>query len=350
LWDDETWHELATRSLSICRDAGALAELPNALTYRASMHVLAGEFDAASALIEEAYAIAEATGNVPLRYTSLLLAAWRGREGPALDAIEAGIGDAKARGLERAIGFAHCVTALLYNGLGRYQEALAAAQRARAYVAAEGLDDLGPLGWALAELVEAGARGDGREVASDALRQLAERTSACGTDWALGIEARSRALLSEGEVAERWYREAIERLARTRIRADLARAHLLYGEWLRREGRRVDAREQLRRAHDAFTSMGAEGFAERARRELLATGEKLRKRVDETRDQLTPQEEQIAHLAREGLTNPEIGAQLFISPRTVEWHLRKVFSKLGITSRRGLLEALAHREGLPAPA
>jgi DNA-binding CsgD family transcriptional regulator len=350
MWDDETWHALATRSLAICRDRGALAELPNALTYRASMHVLAGELDAASVLLDESYAISQATGSVPLRYTSLLLAAWRGREAEALDTIEAGIDDAKARGLERAIGFAYCTTAVLYNGLGRYQKALASARSARTFLPAEGLDDLGPLGWALAELVEAGARAGDREAASDALRQLAERTGACDTDWGLGVEARSRALLSEGEDAERLYREAIERLARTRIRTDLARARLVYGEWLRRAGRRVEARDQLRQAHDAFAAMGAEAFAERARRELLATGEKLRKRVDETRDELTPQEELIASLAREGLTNSEIGAQLFISPRTVEWHLRKVFTKLEIASRRELLQALADREHAASPS
>src|SRR6266851_1735971 len=206
LWDDETWHELATRAVRICRDAGALAVLPSALTCRAGMHVLAGEFAPPWALFEEAYAISEATGNAPLRYASLLLAAWRGREAAALKVIEAGIQEGTARGLGRAIGFAHYVTAVLYNGLGRYQEALAAAQRACAY------DDLGVFGSALIELVEAGARSDCREVASDALRRLAERTRATGTDWALGIEARSRALLSEGEVAEGLYREAIERL------------------------------------------------------------------------------------------------------------------------------------------
>ena len=345
LWDDQTWHELATRAVRICRDAGALAVLPNALTYRASLHVLAGEFTAASGLIEEAYAIAEAIGSAPLRYPSLLLAAWRGQEAAGLKVIEAGIQDARARGLERPIGFAQCVTAVLYNGLGRYQEALAAGQRARAYFPADDLDDLGPLGWALIELVEAGVRSDSREVASDALRQLAERTRASGTDWALGIEARSRALLSDGETAERLFREAIERLARTRIRVELTRAHLHYGEWLRRENRRVDAREQLRIAYDAFASMGAEGFAERTRRELLATGEKVRKRADETRDELTPQEDQIARMARDGLANAEIGAQLFISSRTVEYHLHKVFAKLNIGSRNELTRALPRAPG-----
>jgi DNA-binding CsgD family transcriptional regulator/tetratricopeptide (TPR) repeat protein len=330
LWDDETWHELATRTVRLARDTGALAILPNALTYRACMHVLAGEFADASALIEEAYAIAEATANAPLRYPSLLLAAWRGREAAALTVIEAGIQDATARGLGRAIGFAHCVTAVMYNGLGRYQDALAAAQRACAH------DDLGLFGWALIELVEAGVRSDSVEVASDGLRRLAERTRASGTDWALGIEARSRALLSEGDAAGRFYHEAIDCLSRTRIRVELARAHLLYGEWLRRERRRSEAREQLRTAHEMFTSIGAEAFAGRAERELLATGEHARKRTIETREELTAQETQVARLARDGLSNPEIGAQLFISPRTVEYHLHKVFSKLGVSSRREL--------------
>ncbi len=344
LWDDEKWHELATRAVTVCRDTGALAVLPQALTYRASMHVLAGEFDAASALLDEAYAIAEATGSVPLRYPSMLLAVWRGDEAAALKTIDEVTQDAKARGLERSIGFAQCLTALLYNGLGRYREALVAALRARAYFPTDDLDDLGPLGWALIELIEAGVRSGSRDVAVDALAQLEERTQASGTEWALGIEARSRALLCEGEAAERLYREAIERLDRIRIRVELPRARLYYGEWLRRERRRVDAREQLRLAHEAFAAMGAQAFAERARRELMATGEKLRTRSDETRDELTPREAQIARLARDGLTNPEIAAQLFLSARTVEYHLHKVFAKLAINSRMGLREAFREPE------
>jgi DNA-binding CsgD family transcriptional regulator len=268
--------------------------------------------------------------------------------------------DAKARGLERPIGFAQCVSALLYNGLGRYHEALAAAQRARAYFPTDDLDDLGQLGWALIELVEAGVHAGRHDLASDALQRLEERTSASGTDWALGIQARSRALLSEGDTAERLYRKAIERLSRTRIRVELARTRLHYGEWLRRENRRVDAREHLRRAQNEFASMGADAFAVRAKRELRSTGERARQRRDETRYELTPSETQIARLAREGLSNSEIGAQLFISRRTVEWHLHQVFMKLGITSRRGLHEALRDhgpaalpsghpRAGTPAP-
>jgi ATP/maltotriose-dependent transcriptional regulator MalT len=285
-------------------------------------------------MIDEAYAITKATGNAPLIYPSLFLAAWRGDETAALGVIQAGIEDARASGWGRAIRFAHYATSVLYNGLGRYEEALAAAQRARAH------DDLGVLAWAHIELVEAGVRSDHLELACDALRRLEERTRANGSDWALGIEARSRALLSKGEVAERLYREAIERLSRTRIRLELARARLHYGEWLRRERRRRDAREHLRRAHDDFASIGAMAFAERARRELAATGETTRRRQDETRGELTAWELQIARLARDGLTNPGIGARLFISPRTVEWHLRNVYTKLGISSRRELHSGL----------
>jgi DNA-binding CsgD family transcriptional regulator/tetratricopeptide (TPR) repeat protein len=330
LWDYDAWHELASRAVSLARDAGALAVLPIALTYRACVHVHAGEFAAAAALIKEADAIAGATGNAPLRYTSLVLLAWRGREDVALSAVESALQDATARGEGRAIGLAHYATALLYNGLGRYQDALAAARRASAH------EDLGFFGWALIELVEAAARSDAPELAADALRQLEERTRPSGTDWALGVLFRSEALLQEGQGPEARYREAIERLRRTRVAVQLARAQLVYGEWLRRENRRVDAREQLRAAHESFTRFGSEAFAERARRELQASGETARKRSVGTREALTSQEAQIARLARDGLSNPDIGAQLFISPRTVQYHLSKVFAKLDITSRNQL--------------
>jgi DNA-binding CsgD family transcriptional regulator len=204
--------------------------------------------------------------------------------------------------------------------------------------------------WALPELVESAARAGDDDLARDALQRLAQTTQQCGTDWALGIEARCRALLSDGAAADELYREAIDRLSSTRLRPDLARAHLVYGEWLRREGRRLDARDQLRTAQDMLDAIGMEAFAERARRELIATGEKARKRRDATRDQLTPQEEQIARLARDGLSNPEIGATLFLSPRTVEWHLRKVFAKLGINSRGGLRTVLPRGEREPTLA
>jgi len=227
------------------------------------------------------------------------------------------------------------VTAVLYNGLGRYEDALAGAQRACAQ------EDLGFFGWSLVELVEAGARCGAREEAGAALQLLEERTRASGTDWALGIQARSRALLGAGHAAESLYREAIERLERSRIAVHVARAHLAYGEWLRRENRRLDAREQLRAAYEMLSHIGAEAFAERARHELLATGESTRKRTVETRDVLTAQEAQIARLAGAGRTNPQIGAELFISPRTVEWHLHKVFAKLDVNSRSQLRGALA---------
>jgi len=231
---------------------------------------------------------------------------------------------------------AEWTSALLYNSLGRYEEALAAAERlaARPY-------ELGLATWVAPELIEAAVRSGNADRAHGAMQEFAEMADACGTDWALGVEARARALLHEGETAERLHREAIERLGRTRIHVALARAHLLYGEWLRRARRRTDAREELRVAHEMFIENGMDGFAERARRELLATGETVRKRVAETRDELTAQEEQIARLAGDGRTNPEIGAQLFISARTVEWHLRKVYPKLGIKSRRQLRSALS---------
>ena len=334
LWEDKTWHELATRQLQVARDAGALSVLPLAATYRAGVHVHAGEFAAAAALIEEADAITEATGNAPLGYTLLVLAAWRGQEAQALELIKASREDASGRGEGRAIALAEYATAVLCNGLGRYKAALAAARRASEH------DDLGLFGWALVELVEAAVRAREPELAADAAERLSERTGLSGTDWALGIEARSRALLSNGQAAEDLYLEATERLSRSRIKVHLARTHLLYGEWLRRENRRIDARETLRTAHEMFSAMGAEAFAERAARELLATGEKARKRTADTRGQLTAQEMQIAELAREGHSNPEIGARLFISPRTVEYHLHKVFTKLEISSRNELQRVL----------
>ena len=236
-------------------------------------------------------------------------------------------------------------SAVLFNSLGRYEEALAVSEQA-----GEDPDELGVSTWVPTEFIEAAVRAGQPERAAAPLRRLQEISRASGSDWALGVEARSRALLSEGDEAERLYREAIDRLGRTRIRVALARAHLLYGEWLRRQGRRVEAREQLRTAHGAYAAMGMEGFAERARRELAASGEKVRKRGVDTRDELTAQEAQIARLAADGRTNPEIGAQLFLSPRTVEWHLRKVFGKLGISSRRELQSALpdANEPTLPA--
>ncbi|TCC49181.1 helix-turn-helix transcriptional regulator [Kribbella capetownensis] len=335
LWDDMSWHELATQQLRLARDAGALTALPLALTYRAGVEVHAGEFASAAELIDEADVITGATGSARLMYTSLVLSAWRGQEAEAMALIRASLEDATARGEGRAIALADYATAVLYNGLSRYQDSLAAAQRVCEH------DDLGLYGWGLTELVEAAVRSDRPDLGATALRRLEERTRAAGTDWALGIEARSRAMLSDGQAADDLYREAVERLARTRIIVHLARAQLLYGEWLRRGNRRVEGRQQLHSAHDTFSRTGADGFAERARRELLATGETIRRPSVDTLQDLTAQEAQIARLARDDLTNPEIGAQLFISPRTVEWHLGKVFAKLDITSRKQLRHALA---------
>jgi DNA-binding CsgD family transcriptional regulator len=330
LWDDESWEVLCTLHVRLARRAGALTVLPIALRSRIFVHSFWGELDEGAALTGEVQAVNEATGTRLAAYGAVALAALRGQEAEALRLIEATIEDVTSRGEGMGLGISHFATALLYNSRGRYAEALAAAESACEY------DDLGVLAWALTELVEAAARSGKREAALAAVERLTKSTRAGATDWALGIEARSRALVSDDDAAEPLYREALERLGRTRVRVELARARLLYGEWLRREGRRLDAREQLRSAHEMFAAMGIEGFAERARRELLATGETVRKRTPETRDELTAQESQIARLAGEGRTNPEIGAELFISPRTVEWHLRKVFAKLDIGSRKEL--------------
>jgi DNA-binding CsgD family transcriptional regulator len=338
LWDDAAWHQLAAHAVGLAREAGALAVLPVALRYRAAVHVQAGEFGAADGLIEEADAITAATGNPSMRYPSLMLAAWQGEDTRALELIAAGVRDATASGDGRALGLAGYATAVLYNGLGGYEAALAGARQACEY------EDLGFFGWSLAELVEAAARSGAGAEAAAALRRLGERTRAAGSQWALGIQARSTALLSDGPAADCLYQEAIDRLGRTRIAVHLARAHLVYGEWLRREQRRTEAREHLRSAHDMFRRFGAAAFAERARHELQATGEIVRKRTVDTRDALTAQEAQVARLAAEGHTNPEIGARLFISPRTAEYHLRKVFSKLGISSRRQLRHRLTQLE------
>ena len=328
--DDESWHALATQQVRVARGVGALKVLPIALTYRAAVHVQAGELTAASTLIEESDAIIQATGVPALRSSSLMLAAWRGREAETVQLVEASVRHATERGEGRGITLCEYATAVLYNGLGRYPAALDAAQQACAH------DDLGLLSWALSELIEAGARSGRSELADDALRRLGERTQASGTEWALGIEARSRALLTDGQDADVLYQDAIERLARCRITVQLARAHLVYGEWLRRKGQRLDARERLRTAHRMFTAMEIEAFAQRAARELQATGEQPRVVAAPASSPLTGQERQIARLAGEGLSNPEIGARLFISPRTVEWHLHKIFAKLNLSSRKQL--------------
>ena len=333
VWDDEAWHVLASRHVKLARDAGALSELPLAVRTRILLHSHSGELAQGAALIAEAQVVADATGSQLAPYGATGIAAWRGREAEATALIQANMDGVTSRGEGRGVTSQYSA-ALLYNGLGRYDEALAAAERVCEY------DDVGVLGWELAELIEAAVRSGQPARASEPLRRLSETTRASGTDWALGTEARSRALLSEGETAEHCYREAIERLGRTRMRPALARAHLLYGEWLRRENRRKDARAELRTAHDRFTAMGIEAFAERARHELLATGETVRKRTVEAASELTAQEAHIARLAVDGGTNVEIGAQLFLSTRTVEWHLGKVYTKLGVGSRRELRQAL----------
>jgi DNA-binding CsgD family transcriptional regulator len=334
VWDDETWHILASRHVKLARDAGALSELPLAVRSRILLHAHAGELEQGAALIAEAQVVADATGSQLAPYGATGVAAWRGREAEAAELIAANMDGVTSRGEGRGVTSQYSA-ALLYNGLGRYDEALAAAELVCEY------DDIGVLGWELAELVEAAVRSGQPARASGALQRLSETTRASGTDWALGTEARSRALLSEGQAAENCYREAIERLGRTRMRPAVARAHLLYGEWLRRENRRRDARTELRTAHGLFTTMGIEAFAERARRELLATGDTVRKRTVQTASELTAQEAHIARLAVGGRTNVEIGAQLFLSTRTVEWHLGKVYTKLGVGSRRELPQAMA---------
>ena len=345
LWDDQKWDALSSRHVELARGAGALSELPLALSSRAYMQVFAGELTAAASLAEEVRAATEATGGSLAPYVALGLAAWHGREDEACALIAAARGEVSLRGEGIGITVIEWSKAVLYNGLSRYDEALAAAEQGSRYP-----HELGLATWSMAELIEAAARTGQPGHAAGALRSLSEATGAAGTDWALGVEARSRALLSEGESAAHLYRQAIGHLSRTRVRAELARTHLLYGEWLRRRNRRVDATEQLRVAYQMLTAMGAEGFAERARRELLATGETVHKRAAGTAGGLTAQEAQIARLAGDGLSNLEIGGRMFLSPRTVEWHLRKVFVKLGITSRRQLRGVLpgAGRAALPA--
>jgi DNA-binding CsgD family transcriptional regulator len=344
-WDDDSWHALSARLITSARQLGALAVLPDALHDGTVLRLSGGETEQAAELAREARTVTEATGNPLEPGGGLLVAAWRGQDAEAAQLIAVGRMDPAERGDGQRLTASAWATAVLSNGLSRYDEALAAAEQATADP-----DELGLATWSLAELIEAAARTGALERASGALRRLCEVTSAAGTDWALGIQARSRALLSGDEHAEPLYLEATERLGRTRVRAELARAHLLYGEWLRRQGRRRDAREQLRTAHEMLDAMGIAGFADRARKELVATGATARKRTIETANELTAQEAQIAQLARDGRSNPEISTQLFISPRTVEWHLRKVFTKLGISSRRELRAALPDPDLIPAAA
>jgi DNA-binding NarL/FixJ family response regulator len=335
LWDEDSWHAISARHLKEARETGALARLPIDLADWGIFCAWCGDFGAATVAIAEADAITRATGTHLAPYAQMLLAALRGQS-DALPLIESTIRDAGTGGQGLSVQWAEWANAILFNGLGRYDRALASAQRA-----AEETPQLHVTPWALTELIEAAVRTARLDVAAGALERVMAATAPSSTDWGRGMQARCRALLSKGESAERLHREAIERLARTRRRPELARAHLLYGEWLRRENRRVAAREHLHAAHDMFTAIGMEAFALRGRSELLATGEKVRKRTVATRDELTAQERQIAELARDGVSNPEIAARLFLSRRTVEWHLRNVFSKLEIRSRQELTGALA---------
>jgi DNA-binding CsgD family transcriptional regulator len=336
-FDDDTWLDLSARSVQLTRDRGALGLLPLALNNLALAHTFEGDLDTAEVLIEEADTIAHATGGSRITFGRLFLAGFRGDEAGLSAEIETDRAAALARGDGLLLAVGQHVLSLFHNGRGRYEAALAAAE--------DGSKVDAPCAvWSLPELIEAATRCGDHDRAADALERLTERTQATRTEWALGIEARSRALLNTGTSAAELYYEAIDRLGRSRMAPELARAHLLCGEWLRRENRRIDAREQLRLAYDMLSEMGVLAFAERARRELIATGEKAPKRRAETRDDLTAQEAQIAELARQGYSNPEIGAQLFLSPRTIEWHMRKIFAKLEISSRKELDDvALAAR-------
>jgi DNA-binding CsgD family transcriptional regulator len=343
LWDAESWHALATVQAQLARDAGALVHLQYALNFLATSHLFAGDLTTAARLVDEDLLIAEMTGNPPVGYAAMALLAWQGQEAQASELIEATAWAATTRGLGRMVSFANYASSVLYNGLGRHDLARDAAWRAFER------DELGYGPYVVPELAEAASRTGDVALVRAALQWLSERMRLAPTEWALGIEARVRALLSQGATAERHYLESIDRLGRTRVRVQLARAHLLYGEWLRRERRRLDARAQLRTAHVMLEAMGIEAFAERARRELQATGATARKRTVVSSGELTAQEAVIARLAREGLSNPEIGSRLFISARTVQSHLGKVFAKLAISSRGQLDQVLANDPATTKP-
>jgi DNA-binding CsgD family transcriptional regulator len=343
VWDFDGWVRMSTRHVELARASGALAPLSIALNGRGQVATHCGDFETATSLAAKKDVINELTGIRLASTCDLLLAGYRGRPAEATPLFSATRQDSITRGEGGAVQLASWAAAVLHNGLGHYAEALAVAEP----VTGENYQPLATQ-LILPELIEAAVRTGQAGIARDGLGRLSAMTAIEGSDWAKGLEARSRALLSEGREAEHHYAEAVERLGRTQLRPELARAHLLYGEWLRRANRRADARHQLHAAYHLLDAIGADGFAERARRELLATGEKVRKREVDTRSQLTPQEEHIVRLARDGRTNPEIAAELFISPRTVEWHFRKVFAKLGITSRRDLHNAMP-TPGQPTP-
>jgi DNA-binding CsgD family transcriptional regulator len=335
LWDDVRWETLSERNVQLARETGALGELTHALGMRAHVHFFAGELATAASVVDEIRATAEATGGKLPPYAPVGLAAMRGREAETVGLIDGCREELMRRREGIGISVLDWAEAVLYNGLGRYGEACAAAVRV-----AEQPDDVNSSSWGMVELIEAAVRAGTPELAAEAYGRLLDMTQASATDWGLGIAARSRALLAGDAGAESLYREAIERLGRTRLRPELARARLLYGEWLRRQRRHTDARGELRIAHEMFNEFGMEAFAERTRRELQATGEHPRRRTPDTRDQLTPQERQIARLAAEGRTNREIAAQLSISPNTVDYHLRKTFRKLDVKWRTQLVHRL----------
>jgi DNA-binding CsgD family transcriptional regulator len=339
IWDYDSWDVLTARQVEVATDAGALAVLPLTLSTRAGVQAFAGKLAAATSLVEQVEAVADATDTRTARYAAVAVAAFRGREQEGRELIEADAKDFAARGEGLGVTVTQWGMAALYNGLARYDDAFAAAD-----AALEDPHDLWLSPGATVEFIEAASRTGRAEAAAAALELLAEGTSAGGTVWGAAIEDRSRALLSEGVAAEALYRAAIDRLAPTVLRLDLARTHLLYGEWLRRERRHVDARLQLQTAHELFTGFGMEGFAERARVELRATGGHARKRATATSDDLTPQEAQIAELVAQGRANLEIAAQLFISPSTVEYHLHKAFRKLGVKSRTQLARRVLEPE------
>jgi DNA-binding CsgD family transcriptional regulator len=337
IWDDDHWEALSTRQVRLARDVGARSDLSLALTLRSYLLLFAGDLAAAASLVDETQAVKEATGGNLAPYGALGLAAFRGEENQALLLRAATEDDVNRRGEGLGLTLSDWAITVLHNGLGQYDKAFAAAQRATAYE-----PDQATMVWPAAEIIEAAARSGATECANAACQRLTEMTAASGTTWALGLQARCRALLAEAEAAERHYELSIDLLGRTRVRTELARAHLLYGEWLRRERRRNDARYHLRRAHIMFEQFGMAGFAERTARELRAAGGTTQKRAaTAARTELTTQEAQIARMAREGLSNPEIATRLFLSARTVQYHLRKVFTKLGITSRSQLGRALA---------
>jgi DNA-binding CsgD family transcriptional regulator len=339
LWDHEAWDDLSAHQVDVIGRVGDLGMLPIALNSRALMFTQTGELDRTSSLVEEIDAVAELTGSRLPRYAAIALAARRARGQEATELLRAGIEAARARGEGLGVAFLQWETAFLGNGFGRYDDALAAARLAREHPGGQ------PCLW-LPELIEAAVRGEEIEQAQEALGLLSVAAEASRTDWAAGVEARSRALLSDGPTAEPLYKEAIERLGRTPARVDLARAHLLFGEWLRREGRRSQAREELRTAHKMLEAIGLTAFSERAARELAATGERVRRRSPEARDDLTEREAQIARLAAAGYSNRQIGEELYISHRTVGYHLGKVFTKLAVDNRAQLHAVLG--EAVPA--